>query len=222
MTIREEKINLKKRKKAGADKDYTSNTSAAATASASAAKPTNAADNVAASSSAAAAAAASTKPPRTNQSSGPKKTGVFVSNLPPSTTVAQLASVFTKAGVLLIGDDGEPRIKLYTDADGKFKGEALVIYFKEGSVDLAVRLLDDTELEMGAGEGNMKVKEAEYGDGWTADKKEGTNGEAKVETAAEGKEGASATVVPGTGAAKRTYTAEEKQRMTKRIKAMQK
>jgi HIV Tat-specific factor 1 len=140
--------------------------------------------------------------------------------------VPQLASVFSKAGVLLIGDDGEPRIKLYNDADGKFKGEALVIYFKEGSVSLAVTLLDDTELEMGAGVGNMRVKEAEYGDGWPGDKKSGTDGAEKdkpKEAGADGeaKDGA-ATVVPGTGAAKRTYTAEEKQKMTKRIKMMQK
>lgn len=135
--------------------------------------------------------------------------------------------------MLLIGDDGEPRIKLYNDADGKFKGEALVIYFKEGSVSLAVTLLDDTELVMGAGEGNMRVKEAEYGDGWSGDKKEGVNTDGKQAegssvgtngNGAEAKEGeaAAATVVPGTGAAKRTYTAEEKQRMTKRIKTMQK
>lgn len=174
-------------------------------------------------------AAASARPPRpAPQPSGPKKTGVFVSNLPQSTTTSQLANVFSKAGVLLIGDDGQPRIKLYTDADGKFKGEALVIFFKEGSVDLAVRLLDDTELELGAGNGTMRVKEAEYGDGWSGDKKEvGTQAkesEVKAEDKTEAKEGeaSTTTVVPGTGAAKRTYTAEEKQRMTKRIKAMQK
>lgn len=134
---------------------------------------------------------------------------MFVSNLPQSTTTTQLASVFSKAGVLLIGDDGEPRIKLYHDEGGKFKGEALVMYFKEGSVDLAVRLLDDTELEMGGGEGNMRVKVAEYGDGKEDEKAAG--GEKKNEEA-----------LPGTGAAKKSYTAEEKQRMTKRIKAMQK
>ncbi|KAI9636655.1 uncharacterized protein MKK02DRAFT_26112 [Dioszegia hungarica] len=165
VVAREEKRNQQKRKRAGQDKDYTSNASTRAAASAA------------------------------PHSTGPKKTGVFVSNLPPTATVSQLASVFSKAGVLLIGDDGEPRIKLYNDADGKFKGEALVIYFKEGSVSLAVTLLDDIELEMGAGAGNMRVKEAEYGDGWSGDKKGEADG--------------------------RTYTAEEKQKMTKRIKMMQ-
>jgi HIV Tat-specific factor 1 len=207
---------MKKRKKAGEDTDYTSNQSTLAAASSSA--PASAAAST--------SAAAPARPPRqAPHSTGPKKTGVFVSNLPFGTTVAKLADVFSKAGVLLIGDDGEPRIKLYTDAEGRFKGEALVIYFKEGSVDLAVRLLDDTELEVGAGEGNMRVKEAEYGDGWSGDKKEATNGTEEKPAEAKAEGGAEAdkpSVVPGTGAAKRTYTAEEKQRMTKRIKAMQK
>jgi HIV Tat-specific factor 1 len=137
------------------------------------------------------------KPPPPPSSA--KKTAVWISNLPPNTTVPLLASVFSKAGVLLIGDDGQPRIKLYYDEEGKFKGEALVMYFKEGSVDLAIRLLDDTELEMGGGYGNMRVKEAEYDKSAKAD-----HGERK----------------PG-GEEKKNYTTEEKQRMSKRIKAMQ-
>lgn len=48
-----------------------------------------------------------------------------------------------------------------------FKGEALVMYFKETSVDLAITVLDDTELRLGAAEGRMKVRRAEWGDGWS-------------------------------------------------------
>jgi HIV Tat-specific factor 1 len=134
----------------------------------------------------------------------PKKTAVWVSNLPPNATPAKIASVFSKAGVLLIGDDGEPRIKLYYDDDGNFKGEALVMYFKEGSVTLAETLLDDTELELGGGHGNMKVKVAEYERSTqktNEDKKAKKDDGEKVE--------------------KKKLTAEEKQRMTKRIKRMQ-
>lgn len=133
-----------------------------------------------------------------------KKTAVWVSNLPPNATPAKIASVFSKAGVLLIGDDGEPRIKLYYDDDGNFKGEALVMYFKEGSVTLAETLLDDTELELGGGHGNMKVKVAEYERSTqktNEDKKAKKDDGEKVE--------------------KKKLTAEEKQRMTKRIKRMQ-
>lgn len=59
-------------------------------------------------------------------------------------------------------DEGNPKIKLYTDEAGTFKGDALVSYFKGESVDLAVTLFDDTELEMGSGEGNIHVSKAEY------------------------------------------------------------
>jgi HIV Tat-specific factor 1 len=59
-------------------------------------------------------------------------------------------------------DEGNPKIKLYTDESGTFKGDALVSYFKGESVDLAVTLFDDTELEMGSGEGNIHVSKAEY------------------------------------------------------------
>lgn len=141
------------------------------------------------------------------QVSAPKQTAVYVTGLPPNTTVEALSNVFSKAGVLMIGNDGEPRIKLYYDDDGNFKGEALVMYFKEGSVDLAVRLLDDTELEMGAGFGNMHVKVAEY------DKSAKKTNEEKKKKA----EGLDKDGLPE----KKKLTAEEKQRMTKRIKRLQ-
>ncbi|BEJ14760.1 hypothetical protein CspHIS471_0405270 [Cutaneotrichosporon sp. HIS471] len=96
------------------------------------------------------------------QATGPKRTAVWVSNLPPNTTVELLQSVFSKAGVLHVDDNGNPRIKLYYDDDGKFKGDALIMYFKEGSVALAITLLDETELELGSGYGNMRVRTPEH------------------------------------------------------------
>jgi len=152
------------------------------------------------------APAPAAQPPAAPQGSAPapKKTAVWVSNLPPNATPSMIASVFSKAGVLLIGDDGEPRIKLYYDDDGNFKGEALVMYFKEGSVVLAETLLDDTELELGGGHGNMKVKVAEY-----ERSNQKTNEDKKVKKD------------EGEKVEKKKLTAEEKQRMTKRIKRMQ-
>lgn len=146
--------------------------------------------------------------------SAPKKTGVWVTNLPPNTDVPLLSSVFSKAGVLLIGDDGEPRIKMYYDDEGRFKGEALVMYFKEGSVQLAITLLDDTELEMGAGFGNMRVREADYG---LADKDSGQPAAKPQPEANDEGSGAKA----DKGEKRKPPTAEEKQRMTKRIRRMQ-
>jgi HIV Tat-specific factor 1 len=42
------------------------------------------------------------------------------------------------------GTKGLPKIKLYKDEQGKPKGDALITYFKPESVDLCVRLLDDS------------------------------------------------------------------------------
>lgn len=60
-------------------------------------------------------------------------------------------------------DSGRPRIKLYSDSDGNFKGDALIVFFKAPSVDMAIMLLDDTEFRFGAGEGSgrMRVQAAE-------------------------------------------------------------
>ncbi|OXH30985.1 HIV Tat-specific factor 1 [Cryptococcus neoformans] len=169
---REERRN-KKRKKG--EKDYTSNTSnAPATADTSRPAPAP---------------------------SAPKKTGVWVTNLPPNTTVQKLADVFSKAGVLHIDDEGNPRIKMYYDEEGNFKGEAWVVYFKEGSVDLAITLLDDTELELGAGYPPMRVKVAEY----FKDQDKGKDKEKKEKIEGE----------------KKRLTAEEKQKMSKRMKTLQ-
>lgn len=145
------------------------------------------------------------KTPKPLNQSGPKNTAVWVSNLPPDATPEQLAAVFSKAGVLLIGDDGEPRIKLYYDDSGKFKGEALVMYFKEGSVDLAITLLDDTELEFGAGCGNMRVRAAEY-------QHSKSNNDKRPENRPQ---------QPPQPTEKKKLTAEEKQRMSKRMRTLE-
>lgn len=101
-----------------------------------------------------------------------RQTAVWVTHLPEGTTVALLQSVFSKAGLILEDGNGDPRIKMYYDeTSGAFKGEALIVYLQAESVDLAVRLLDETELELGSGKGNMLVKKAEWDK-----KKDGANG----------------------------------------------
>ncbi|KAL7416426.1 hypothetical protein BDY24DRAFT_379710 [Mrakia frigida] len=112
-----------------------------------------------------------------------KSTAVFITNLPLDATAQEIASVFSKCGIILLTPTNEPKINMYTSPEsGMFKGEALVMYFKETSVDLAITVLDDTELRLGAGEGRMKVKRAEWGDGWSG-------GAAAGAGAAEGEDG---------------------------------
>ena len=97
-------------------------------------------------------------PPREN-------TAVYVTGLPLDVTVDEVHDVFSrKCGVIAEEiDSGKPRIKLYTDDKGQFKGDALVVFFKAPSVAIAITLLDDTDFRFGDGErsGKMRVQAAE-------------------------------------------------------------
>lgn len=80
-------------------------------------------------------------------------------------TVGEVHDVFSrKCGVIAEEvDSGRPRIKLYNDEQGRFKGDALVVFFKPQSVDMAIMLLDDTpfRIEDGQSSGNMRVQVAD-------------------------------------------------------------
>jgi HIV Tat-specific factor 1 len=94
----------------------------------------------------------------------PKNTAVYVTSIPLDATVEEVHEVFSRYGVIADGiDSGTPRIKLYTDGDGKPKGDALVVYFRPESVDLAINMLDETDFRLGekGPDGPMRVKAAE-------------------------------------------------------------
>ncbi|POY75486.1 hypothetical protein BMF94_1388 [Rhodotorula taiwanensis] len=128
-------------------------------------------------------------------------TAVFVSHLPKSTTVSQLSETFSKAGLILEDTEGEPKIKLYRDDRGDFKGEALIVYLQEASVQLACRLFDETELVLGSGDGVMSVKVAEW-DSSKQNKKKGDSAAraAGTTTASDGSQGARDPTAGGTEA----------------------
>lgn len=89
-----------------------------------------------------------------------------MTGLPLDVTVDEVHEVFSrKAGVVAEEiDSGAPRIKLYEDSQGKFKGDALIVFFKPQSVDMAVMLLDDTDFRItanGTREGRMRVQAAD-------------------------------------------------------------
>ncbi|KAF9227486.1 hypothetical protein BS17DRAFT_806604 [Gyrodon lividus] len=96
------------------------------------------------------------KPPRS------KNTAIYVTNLPLDADVEEIVERFSKFGVIEEDDEGEHKVKLYAREDGTFSGEALVVYFKEESVALAVNLLDDAELRMGDPSTVMKVQKAQF------------------------------------------------------------
>lgn len=143
------------------------------------------------------------KKPRAN-------TAVFVSKLPDSTTVDQLVSTFSKAGLILEDVNGDPKVKLYKDDAGRFKGEALIVYLQEASVELACRLFDETELELGSGAGTMSVKVAQW-DNSSKDKE-------KEKGAGEGDKGEGTS--SGNGASKKGKTDQEKARLGKKAAAL--
>ena len=96
-----------------------------------------------------------------------QNTAVYVTGLPPDATADEVAELFSrKCGVIAEEiDSGRPRIKLYTDADGNFKGDALVVFFKPQSVEMAIMLLDDTDFRFplpgSANPAKMRVQAAE-------------------------------------------------------------
>jgi HIV Tat-specific factor 1 len=81
-------------------------------------------------------------------------------------TLDELQSAFSKYGVIAEEiDSGAPRIKLYTEAEtGKPKGDALIVYFRPESVQLAIQMLDDTDFRLGeqGTNGKMRVSEADW------------------------------------------------------------
>ncbi|OAL67144.1 nuclear mRNA splicing factor-associated protein [Trichophyton rubrum] len=98
------------------------------------------------------------KKPRVN-------TAVYVTAIPLDATVSEISSLFSKCGVIAEEiDSGKPRIKMYTDEQGAFKGDALVVYFRPESVNLAIQMLDDTDFRFGekGAEGNMRVQPADF------------------------------------------------------------
>ncbi|CAG8278624.1 unnamed protein product [Penicillium salamii] len=98
----------------------------------------------------------------------PKKarvnTAVFVSKLPLDADKEEIRQLFAKYGVIAEEiSNGEPKIKMYKDQDGKFIGEALVVYFRPESILLATQMLDETEFRFGvtAPGGPMRVEAAD-------------------------------------------------------------
>ncbi|PWY89790.1 putative nuclear mRNA splicing factor-associated protein [Aspergillus heteromorphus CBS 117.55] len=99
----------------------------------------------------------------------PKKqrvnTAVYVTSIPLDARLDEIRDMFSKCGVIAEEiDSGRPRIKMYNGDDGKFKGEALVVYFRPESVNLAIQMLDDSDFRLGVTgpQGPMRVQPADF------------------------------------------------------------
>ncbi|KAI5252010.1 hypothetical protein E4T42_03889 [Aureobasidium subglaciale] len=83
---------------------------------------------------------------------------VYVTGVPLDANIDEIHDVFKKYGI--IEEDihtNLPKIRMYADDEGNFKGEAKVIYFKPQSVSLAITMLDGTDFRK-PGEGNLHVE----------------------------------------------------------------
>lgn len=92
-------------------------------------------------------------------------TAVYVTSIPLDADFEEIRDTFSKCGVIAEEiDSGRERVKMYLDDNGKFKGEALVVYFRPESVNLAVQMLDDTDFRLGVTgpHGPMKVQPADF------------------------------------------------------------
>lgn len=74
-------------------------------------------------------------------------TKVYVSNLPCDITEDQFIDLMQKCGMVLKDLDNKFKIKLYKDAEGNFKGDALCTYIRRESVDLALEILDEYQVD---------------------------------------------------------------------------
>ncbi|KAI8815639.1 nuclear mRNA splicing factor-associated protein [Fimicolochytrium jonesii] len=107
----------------------------------------------------------SDEPDRKKPKAEPKKrpnTSVYVTGLPGDTTEEELKEAFERFGILMEDiKTGKPKIKLYKDANGTPKGDALISYFKEESVDLCCNLMDDADFRLGT-DSKIRVSKAVF------------------------------------------------------------
>lgn len=73
-------------------------------------------------------------------------TAIYVSGLPLDITIEELTQLFAKCGLLARDERGKDKIKLYRDGNGEPKGDALCTYIKVESVDLALKILDGSQI----------------------------------------------------------------------------
>ncbi|KAG6862264.1 hypothetical protein C0995_002195 [Termitomyces sp. Mi166 len=91
-----------------------------------------------------------------------KNTSIYVTGLPPDTELDEIVERFSKCGVIEEDDEGDPKVKMYAKDDGTFSGEALVVFFKEDSVLLALNILDEAELRIGDSSSVMSISKADF------------------------------------------------------------
>ncbi|MBW0519588.1 hypothetical protein O181_059303 [Austropuccinia psidii MF-1] len=100
-----------------------------------------------------------------NSTGQQRNTAIYITRLPLDATTDELHECFSRAGLILVDEENQPKIKFYKDqTTGLFNGSALVVFLKPESVELAIQLFDDTALRLGASSSQerMQVSRAEF------------------------------------------------------------
>jgi HIV Tat-specific factor 1 len=74
---------------------------------------------------------------------------IYITDLPKDITEAELVEMFSKCGFIRKDEKGKPKIKLYKDESGKLKGDGLISFLREESVQIAIDLYNDFEIKPG-------------------------------------------------------------------------
>ncbi|KAK7106936.1 17S U2 SnRNP complex component HTATSF1-like [Littorina saxatilis] len=76
-----------------------------------------------------------------------KSTHVYVSNLPSDITDEEFQELMAKCGLIMFDPHNrKPKLKLYRNSDGTLKGDGLCCYIKQESVELALNILDGSNV----------------------------------------------------------------------------
>ncbi|XP_011300274.1 HIV Tat-specific factor 1 homolog [Fopius arisanus] len=87
-----------------------------------------------------------TEPPTWFEVDEAHNTAIYISGLPLDITMDELIELVGKCGLVARDDKNRDKIKMYRDADGNPKGDALCTYIKVESVDLALKVLDGSQM----------------------------------------------------------------------------
>ncbi|XP_078492632.1 17S U2 SnRNP complex component HTATSF1 isoform X1 [Ciona intestinalis] len=88
-----------------------------------------------------------------------KNTSVYIEGLPNDITMDEFRELMLKCGIIATNVvNQQPKLKLYTNAGGKIKGDGLCCYLKRESVELSLQLLDGMEVKGH----KLKVQEAKF------------------------------------------------------------
>ncbi|CAO1309688.1 unnamed protein product, partial [Diamesa tonsa] len=85
-------------------------------------------------------------PPKWFEVAPEQNTKVYVSNLPQDITDEEFAELMAKCGMVMKDGKGLLKLKLYRDKNGELKGDGLCHYIKIESVELALNVLDGSDV----------------------------------------------------------------------------